>query len=433
MPKTREERPVRRLIITVLCTIAMAVTLAYYYPPLPSRVVVGSSFKGVGFYYYGQRYQEEFAKFGIVLEQEETSGTSENLKLLGDAKSGVQIGFALSGVSNGDGAPEVLSVGTVYNVALWVFYVLPEPITSLSQLKGRRIAVGPPGSGIRNAGEKVLAAAGVTTANSIFSSLGGQTAFDSLKQGLIDAVWTTAPPELPALQELLRIPNVRMHSFQNADAYARRYPDLVKLDLPQGALNIEENLPSSNASLLGTRVHILVRRDIHPAVLHVLLQTLVKVHGAASIFSRAGEFPSPVDTEYPMAQAAIDFYRDGPSLLHRLVPLPLTVYVQRALVLLATGLPLLYLVLSGEPLLYRWIIRERVRAVYRRLRRVEAEIESAVRFEDLAHVQDVIAEIDSASRAIKIPGRYADSLFTLKVHINLVRGRLATRLAELRQ
>jgi hypothetical protein len=38
---------------------------------------------------------------------------------------------------------------------------------------------------------------------------------------------------------------------------------------------------------------------------------MVEAHGARGIFQRSGEFPNGTDTEYSVAPAAIDFYKNG--------------------------------------------------------------------------------------------------------------------------
>src|SRR4029453_833634 len=72
----------------------------------------------------------------------------------------------------------------------------------------------------------------------------------------------------------------------------------------------------------------------------LLLQTMVEVHGGANIFQRAGEFPNSTDVEYPVAPAAIDFYKNGPSFMQRHLPLWLSVHAQRAIAVLVTAIAL---------------------------------------------------------------------------------------------
>lgn len=71
--------------------------------------------------------------------------------------------------------------------------------------------------------------------------------------------------------------------------------------LPRGVVDFERKIPASDISLIGTTNVVLVREDMHPAIIDLLAKTITEVHGTASIFQRAGEFPSVADPEYPVA------------------------------------------------------------------------------------------------------------------------------------
>jgi len=76
----------------------VSLILIYFFPAPPSKVTMATAFKGSSFEYYGQQYREIFAKFNIELDLRETPGAVENVKLLEDPKSGVQITFVTGGV-----------------------------------------------------------------------------------------------------------------------------------------------------------------------------------------------------------------------------------------------------------------------------------------------------------------------------------------------
>ena len=80
--------------------------------------------------------------------------------------------------------------------------------------------------------------------------------------------------------------------------------------------------------LIGTTAKVLVRSDLHPEIVQLLLQTMVETHRGREIFQRSGEFPNSTDTEYPVAPAAIDFYKTGPSFMQRHLPLWLSVHTK---------------------------------------------------------------------------------------------------------
>src|SRR5215468_10173962 len=105
----------------------VSLALIYFLPALPSKVVMATAPKGSVAEYYGRQYRETFARSNVELELRETAGAAENLELLLDPKSGVEIALVLAGVSDGKRAPGVLSLGTVYNSPFWLFYSSSEP------------------------------------------------------------------------------------------------------------------------------------------------------------------------------------------------------------------------------------------------------------------------------------------------------------------
>jgi TRAP-type uncharacterized transport system substrate-binding protein len=166
----------------------VSLALIYFVPSTPSKVIMATGPKGSVSEYYGRQYRETFARFNIELELRETAGAVENLELLLDPKSGVEIGFMIGGVSNGKHAPGLLSLGAVYNTPFWIFYSSSEPIDQLSQLKGKRIAVGPAGNAGRLLAVKVLGKAGVNSESATFLPFAASAAVEALNNGKADAV-----------------------------------------------------------------------------------------------------------------------------------------------------------------------------------------------------------------------------------------------------
>ena len=110
------------LVLAVVTMSVVSLALIYFIPAPPSTVIMATAFKGSSFEYYGRRYREIFARSNIELELRETAGAAENVNLLQDPKSGVQIALVVGGVSDGKHAPGLLSLGTVYNNPFWFFY-----------------------------------------------------------------------------------------------------------------------------------------------------------------------------------------------------------------------------------------------------------------------------------------------------------------------
>src|SRR5215469_7965734 len=151
----------------------VSLALIYFVPAPPSKVIMATSVKGSTLEYYGGQYRETFARSNVELELRETAGAAENLELLLDPKSGVEIALMLGGISDGKRAPGVLSLGTVYNSPFWLFYSSSEPFERLSQLTGKRIAVGQVGRSGRLLAEKILGKAGVNSENATLLPFAG--------------------------------------------------------------------------------------------------------------------------------------------------------------------------------------------------------------------------------------------------------------------
>lgn len=209
-----------RILVAIVSVIGIvSLALIHFFPSPPSKVVMATAFKGASFEYFGRQYREVFARYKVDLELRETAGAVDNVKLLQDPKSGVQVGFVTGGVSDGKRAPDVLSLGTVYNQPFWIFYASNEQLDRLSQLKGKRIAVGPEGSATRFTAEQILGKGGINSETATLLPFGGSAAYNALNESKVDAVWIIGVPEATAVQSFLRNPNVRLMSFPTAEAF----------------------------------------------------------------------------------------------------------------------------------------------------------------------------------------------------------------------
>src|SRR6516165_1057354 len=271
----------------VLAVGTFSLLLIYFIPAPPSTVTMATGFQGSSFEYVGQRYRDIFARSHVELKLRETTGALDNIELLRNPNSGVQIGLVFGGVSDGERAPGVLSLGTVYTNAFWIFYSSDEPLDRLSQLKGKRIAVGPVGSAIRFSAERLLGRSGVDSTTATLLPFAAAAALAALNESKVDVVWIAGLPDAPAISSLLRNPKVRLMSFPMADAFTRVFPDLARLVLPQGVIDLDST-PPDDVVLIGTTAKVLVRNDLHPQIVQLLLQTMVEAHGEANIFQRVG-------------------------------------------------------------------------------------------------------------------------------------------------
>ena len=414
-----------KILAAIFCIAGLAwLGVAYLIPAPPSQIVIATSPKGEHYHDLGNRYQGILAGSEVKVELRLTDGAKENLRLLNDPNSGIQIGFMQGGISNGRLAPDLMSLGRVDHQIFWLFYPTGDLLSDLAQLKGKRIALGAEGSGDRVVCEKILAVAGITYDNATLLSVAPQDVIKALDDGKIDAVFRNFSPDSPILDALLKGPQYRLMNFTEAEALTRIFPYLVRVVLPRGAVDLARKLPVSDTALVATTNVLMARKEVHPAIVDLLAVAISQAHSMPGLFHKVGEFPTETDPEYPISQSARDFYKSGPSFLNRYLPFWMTSYAQRVVAVLVAVIAIVVPLFNYAPKLFLWLLHERVRRLYRRLRIVDNTLLSGP---NTSQVQALHSELESIARAANIvPMRSSELFFDLRSHIDRTRTHLAS-------
>jgi hypothetical protein len=373
-----------------------------------------------------EKYRTILARDGVKLKILPSQGSVENLKRLSDPSFHVDVGFVQGGVSAGIAIENLVSLGSIFYEPLVVFYRGAAPVDRLSGLRDKRMAIGPEGSGTRSLALALLKANSIEAGGSTaLMDLGGGDAAQALIERKVDAVFlmgdSAAPP---ILRKLLFTSGIHLLDFAQAEAYVRRFRYLNDLELPMGCIDFGKNLPGQDVHLIGPTVEIIARRDFHPALSDLLVEAARKVHGGAGLMHRAGEFPAPLEHEFPISDEATRYYKSGKSFLYRHLPFWLATLVDRMLVVLVPIVMVLIPGLRLVPWLYSWRIRSRIYRCYGALLALERDMfaHSAPdrREELLARLHDT----EGAANIIKVPFSFADEFYVLRGHIGFVRDRL---------
>jgi len=412
--------------IVLISAIGFFVAYQFVKPAPPSRVVISTGGESGAYQSYARRYAELLAAKGITLEIRTSAGSQENIERLkkGDADMAFVQGGVLPPASEDESSDGLLSLGSVAYEPVWVFYRGETRMDKLHQLGNVRIAVGEEGSGIRGLAMQLLKANEISPQSRNLIPLAGMNAAEALQRGEIEAAFIVSALEAPAVQALLRAPGVRVMSFIQADAYLRRFPYLSKIVLPRGVVDLVRDTPSRDTVLLATTANVVVRDDVHPALVSLFLQAMTEVNGKSGFFQRAGEFPAYKDQSFPVSEEAQRYYKSGPPFLQRYLPFWVAVLVERLIVLVVPIFVLLLPLLKLAPSVYAWRVRSKIFRCYGDLKFLENELRQnydAARQADYLQRLDRIEE-DAYSR--NTPLAFSDLVYTLREHINLVRTRL---------
>jgi TRAP transporter TAXI family solute receptor len=407
---------------------AMIFVINYFWQPAPPRsIVMATGAEGGAAHRAGERYREVLAKRGITVELKTTNGSLENRAKLLDDESGVSAAFVQTGSGTMDDAVWLSAIAGIYPEPLWIFYRNDpkKTIAQVSELAGKKIAIGSRGSGTRRVAVELFAAYGIDIEKQPHSELNGIPAATALLKREVDAVAVVTGEDSAQVQSLLREPDIRLLGFPQSAALSRHFPHLTTVKLAPGMIDLAKNLPPDEVPLLAAMSQLLVRNDLHPALIRVLAEAAKEIHHGSGWFHKAGDFPTTRGTDVPIHADADRYFTSGVSFLQRHLPFWVSVWVERALILLvpllAIGIPAARLL----PAIYNWRMRERVYRWYAEVRHLDTEaMTTKPASTEAENILNRLNKIEARADNVRVPLAFARELYDLKVHIDFVRRRL---------
>ncbi|MGZ5858830.1 MAG: TAXI family TRAP transporter solute-binding subunit, partial [Burkholderiaceae bacterium] len=412
-------------VLIIVVTIGIAAFM-FFQSGAPTTVTIISGPEDSTFRKNAEKYKAILAKQGVKLKILPSAGADENLQRLVDPKAHVDIGFVLGGKHEGINTDSLMSLGSISYQPLMIFYRGAEK-KLLSDFKGKRLDIGPVGSGSHTLALVLLKANGIEPGGDTqFVDLPDSDSIRGLTDGRVDALFIMGDSSATTLiRELMRDPDLRMFNFTQADGYARRISYLNKLDLPKGSLDFGKDIPPEDVHLVAPTVELIARQNLHPAISDLLLEAAKEVHGAPGIFRKRGEFPAPLEHEFRISPDATRYYTSGKSFLYRTFPFWLASLVNRILVVIVPVILLLVPALKIIPTIYRWRMQSRIYRWYGALLDLEHQaFRSVLTAKEREELLRRLRHIENTVSNIKMPAAFADLLYGLRGHIGFVRNRL---------
>ncbi|MBL8669835.1 MAG: ABC transporter substrate-binding protein [Alphaproteobacteria bacterium] len=410
--------------IVLLIVAGFVLTFRFVQPLPPSTIRMAAGAAGGAYAAAAQRYREILARDGITLEIVETKGAVENLKLLAAKDGGIDVALVQGGIGTAEAPEAIVSVASIFFEPIWVFVRGQRPTWRVAELVGRRIAIGPEGSGTRTAALQLLAANAIDSRNADLREIGGADAAAALREGSIDAAFFVSAKPSEAMLSLLRVPNVALLNFERAEAYREHFPFLSSVSVAAGSISLREDLPRRDVTLLAPAAAMLVRDDLHSALVRLLSSTVAEAHGGRQKFSPPGAFPSARHLDFPLHDVAKRYLESGPSFLYRYLPFIVAIWIERLFILIVPLLTLLLPLLRIGPPIYEWQVKRKIYRWYKQLRRIEADASAATDGEARAKLARELDDIDARIRQVSVPLSHMGSLYHLRLHLQFVRNEL---------
>ena len=415
-----------KILGPTILVLLVGFVLAYQFvePAPPRTITIGTGSPEGAYHDYAKTYKKLLAQDGIELKLKNTAGSAENLKLLETETGGVDIAFVQGGLKHLAQTDTLVSLGSLFFEPLWIFHRNGFELKRLPDLRGLRVAVGEEGSGTRILATHLLDLNDINKENTRLLSIGHQKAADLLLNGGLDVAIFVSTHRASYVLQLLKSRSVKLIGVERAEAYALRYHYLYVLKLPEGVLDFRDNIPPADLTLAAPTTQIVVRSDLHPALIDLLLMAARKVHQKGGGFEREGEFPSPKYSDFELSEEAERFYQTGPTFLQRYLPFWVATFLTRMKIMLLPLIVLLFPLFKIMPLAYRWKMRSKIYRWYAKLETVDPKIH---RQNLTKHLDDYLLELDLIEEQvsnISVPLAYSDELYALRLHIDMLRNEL---------
>lgn len=411
-------------VVAVLGVFYFAYQFVEPAPPKELTIITGR--EDGAYYQAAMAYADALEEHGISMTVKTSAGSLENVAALRNPDLEVDLAFVQGGTAAPDQNNDLLGLASVFFEPLWLFIPSEQSLEFITELKGKRIAIGAVGSGTRAITTTLLNANSLSPDQYQAVPLAGSEATQALLQGDVDALFAVGAMDSPSIAELLDNNQLRPLSLRRAQAYARRFPFLSPVTLYEGTVSLQHNIPQHDVSLIAPAATLVARESLHPALVSMLMQVATEQHKVGTALTAPLVFPSSRWLDFPQYDEAARFIENGPPLLQRYLPFWAATLVDRLKVMLLPLIALLLPLSRVLPPTYRWRMRRRVYQWYDEVKMIDTAAHDEQSKFSRQDCLLALEEIEEEIRQVEVPLSFHSELYTLRQHTELMRQRILT-------
>lgn len=256
---------------------------------------------------------------GVVVRAEVSAGSVTNLIQVAKGESDIGFGQAdaVADAVRGAGRfPEPLPLavlGRVYPNVVHVLSVAGRDVASVSDLRGKRVSLGPPGSGNEVTARNILRAVGIAEDAFRVRQMNYNQSINGLKDGTLDALFLAAGLGVASVVELGLTRELVLVPFTEAEmaAVEAENPAYQGLEVPPGTYRGVER-PTLTPSLWNL---LFVHRDLPDGIAHGFARSLLEGREAFRFVTQNADFirldSLPAVGSLPLHPGARAFYDEA--------------------------------------------------------------------------------------------------------------------------
>jgi len=417
------------IVLTVVLIGVSAVWLGG--TPPPRKIVLATGQAGGVYDSFGREYQKQLRAQGLNVELVNTAGSVDNFRRIIAGKA--DVAFAQSGTYQIVSDPDHKASGlaAIYYEPLWIFTRRGIRIEDKMALRNGSVAVGPKGSGTEAVAKAILAEQGYDVTSPAIVNLTSADARRALIAGKLDVAFFVISYRDPGIMELMRSKNLQLTSFRREAAYTRKFRGLTPLKVPEGLLDLKDNIPPENITLLSPSAMLVARQDIHPRVVELVLKVAQAVHSPGSLIDPPLKFPTLEGMDVPVNEAAETYLTSGESFLSRNLPYQALRWVLLLKLLILPLVAIWVPLLRIAPMIAVWRKNRWLKRYYARLREVEGKLATAQLPGELREGIDELEALRAEVQAVssKLPPQQQQDVYHWRLHVSMIVNEAAERLS----
>ncbi|MFE8700451.1 TAXI family TRAP transporter solute-binding subunit [Cytobacillus sp. FJAT-54145] len=216
---------------------------------------------------------------GIETNAETSGASAENMTTLknGDA----EIAFTQTDIASyakdgklmfeGNAVENVQAIGTLYPETIQIVTTAGAGITSVEDLKGKKVSIGAPGSGTAANAEQILEVHGMTLDDIEKQDLSFDESTAGIQDGTIDAAFVTAGTPTGAVEGLSATEDVVIVPIaqDKIDALIEKYPFYIQDEVPSGTYGLTDAVSTVAVSAM-----LAVKSDLSEDVVYDITKAI---------------------------------------------------------------------------------------------------------------------------------------------------------------
>jgi TRAP transporter TAXI family solute receptor len=414
------------LLYAPILVLAMLLTWLSFtrWAPLPPRhLVLAAGNPDGGYSEMARRYAQRLEQSGVSTHVVFNEGAVGATNRFAAESSQAEAGF-VQGLYAGRLQPDVQALAVVAREPVWVI-TRDSGVTSVEQLRGKRIAVGTPESSSHVSAELILRAHGLTPSDITPLNVAGLAAINALVDGQADAVIQVLGLHTPAAQLALQSPALQFIGLAHSEAVRARQPRLHAMVLPQGAVDLRSDVPPSDLPMLSTETHLVVRSSMHPALQRLLLKTAIETHEIPNLLQRDRDYPSWSPVDIPLSPHTSPNATTQPG-FETMFAYRWAQWVRTMVLFVLPVWLIAVLLLYWIPRWLDWHVDAALLHYYGELRFIDDELVGVAAEQPIA-LNAILQRLDAIERTVsdlKFPEAYSERWYTLRAHLADSRQRL---------